>query len=116
MMNGYLILHVRFIYAVTEIDSVLISLCRVEMLCVWEMTTHVRLWALVLFRSEHMKGMMRTLTDVRHIPGMARNLISPSTLDVKGYKHSGSSGVLKVTKGSHIHMIGNMNSAQVICS
>ncbi|KAK1632904.1 hypothetical protein QYE76_007219 [Lolium multiflorum] len=29
-------------------------------------------------------GMTRTLTDVRHIPGMARNLISLSTLDVDG--------------------------------
>ena len=34
-------------------------------------------------------SMIRTLTDVRHIPGMARNLISLSTRDVKGYQHSG---------------------------
>ena len=34
-------------------------------------------------------SLIRTLTDVRHIPGMVRNLISLSTLDVKGYKHSG---------------------------
>ena len=57
--------------------------------------------------------MIHTLTDVRHIPGMARNLISLSTLDVKWYKHSGSGGVLKVTKGSLIHMIGDMNSAKL---
>ncbi|KAK1644155.1 hypothetical protein QYE76_061960 [Lolium multiflorum] len=58
-------------------------------------------------------GMTRTLTDVRHIPGMARNLISLSTLDVDGYKHSGSHGVLKVSKGSLVHMIGDMNSAKL---
>ncbi|KAK1661307.1 hypothetical protein QYE76_049466 [Lolium multiflorum] len=40
-------------------------------------------------------AMTQTLTDVRHIPGMARNLISLSTLDVDWYKHSGSRGVLK---------------------
>ena len=58
-------------------------------------------------------GMTHTLTDVRHIPGMARNLISLSTLDVDGYKHSGSRGVLKVSKGSLVHMIGDMNSAKL---
>ena len=58
-------------------------------------------------------GMTRTLTDVRHIPGMARNLISLSTLDVEGYKHSGSRGVLKVSKGSLVHMIGDMRSAKL---
>ncbi len=58
-------------------------------------------------------GMIRTLTDVRHIPAMARNLISLSTLDLKGYQHSGSGGVLKVTKGSLVHMKGDMNSAKL---
>ncbi|KAK1668096.1 hypothetical protein QYE76_056255 [Lolium multiflorum] len=58
-------------------------------------------------------GMTRLSTDVRHIPGMARNLISLSTLDVDGYKHSGSHGVLKVSKGYLVHMIGDMNSAKL---
>jgi ribosomal protein S4E len=55
-------------------------------------------------------GMTRTLKDVRHIPGMARNLISLSTLDAEGYKYSGSGGVVKVSKGSLVYMIGDMNS------
>ena len=58
-------------------------------------------------------GMIRTLKDVRHIPGMARNLISLSTLDAEGYRHSGSGGVCKVSKGSLIYMIGDMNSAKL---
>jgi hypothetical protein len=41
-MNGYLIPHVRFTSALTEIGSVPISLCRVELLCVCEMITRVR--------------------------------------------------------------------------
>ena len=95
-MNGYLILHARFIYALTEIGSVLTSLCRVEMSCVWEITTHVRSWALTPFRSRCMM-----------------NLISLSTLDVEGYRYSGSGGVCKVSKGSLIHMIGDMNSTKL---
>nr|AAR87163.1 putative polyprotein [Oryza sativa Japonica Group]AAU89150.1 integrase core domain containing protein [Oryza sativa Japonica Group]ABF98081.1 retrotransposon protein, putative, Ty1-copia subclass [Oryza sativa Japonica Group] len=58
-------------------------------------------------------GMTRTLKDVRHIPGMARNLISLSTLDAEGYKYSGSGGVVKVSKGSLVYMIGDMNSANL---
>jgi hypothetical protein len=53
------------------------------------------------------------LKDVRHIPGMARNLISLSTLDSEGYKYSGSGGVLKVSKGSLAYMIGDLNSAKL---
>ena len=41
-------------------------------------------------------GMIRTLKYVRHIPGMARNLISLSTLDAEGYGHSSLGGVCKV--------------------
>ncbi|CAD6271890.1 unnamed protein product [Miscanthus lutarioriparius] len=44
---------------------------------------------------------------------MAKNLISLSTLDAEGYKHSSSGGVCKVSKGSLIHMIGDMNSAKL---
>ena len=33
-------------------------------------------------------GMTRTLTGVKHIPSMARNLISLSTLDYDGYKYA----------------------------
>ena len=58
-------------------------------------------------------GMIHTLKDVRHVPKMARNLISLSTLAVEGYKYSGSGGVVKVAKGSLIHMIGDMNSAKL---
>ncbi|KAL5858125.1 hypothetical protein ACOSQ3_005583 [Xanthoceras sorbifolium] len=49
-------------------------------------------------------GVIRTLTDVRHIPDLKRNLISLSTLDSNGYKFTGGDGVLKVAKGSLIVM------------
>ncbi|KAL5766903.1 hypothetical protein ACOSP7_017520 [Xanthoceras sorbifolium] len=49
-------------------------------------------------------GVIRTLTDVRHIPELKRNLISLSTLDSNDYKFTGGDGVLKVAKGSLIVM------------
>lgn len=56
-------------------------------------------------------GMIRTLSDVRYIPTMKRNLISLSALDDKGFKYSGGGGVLKVTKGSLIVMKGDLRKA-----
>ena len=43
-------------------------------------------------------GTIRTLTDVRYILKMKRNLISVSALDAKGYKYSGGDSVLKSPK------------------
>ena len=43
-------------------------------------------------------GMIRTLKNVRHIPGMKRNLSSLSTLDKEGLKYTGSDRVVKVSK------------------
>ncbi|KAK1613221.1 hypothetical protein QYE76_036894 [Lolium multiflorum] len=58
-------------------------------------------------------GMTHTLIGVKHIPSMARNLISLSTLDCDGYKYKGGNKLLKVSSGSLIIMIGDMNSAKL---
>jgi 5'-3' exoribonuclease 2 len=58
-------------------------------------------------------GIIKTLTDVRHIPDISKNLISLSTLDGRGYKYSGGDGVLKVSKGSLIVMRGDLKSANL---
>jgi hypothetical protein len=58
-------------------------------------------------------GMTRTLMGVKHIPSMARNLISLSTLDCDEYKYKGGDIHLKVSSGSLIVMIGDMNSAKL---
>ncbi|KAI9186582.1 hypothetical protein LWI28_018815 [Acer negundo] len=42
---------------------------------------------------------IRTLTNVRHIPDLKRNLISLSTLDEAGYSFKGNEGTLKISKG-----------------
>jgi hypothetical protein len=58
-------------------------------------------------------GMTCTLTGVKHMPSMARNLISLSTLDCDGYKYKGGGKRLKVSSGSLIVMIGDMNSTKL---
>ncbi|KAG8481838.1 hypothetical protein CXB51_027155 [Gossypium anomalum] len=51
-------------------------------------------------------GVVRTLSDVRHVPELKRNLISLSTLNSKGYRYTAESGVLKISKGSLVVMKG----------
>jgi hypothetical protein len=55
-------------------------------------------------------GIVRTLTEVRHVPSMSRNLISLSTLDTKGYKYTAGDGVIKVTKGSLVVIKGDLKA------
>ncbi|GJS54946.1 retrovirus-related pol polyprotein from transposon TNT 1-94 [Tanacetum coccineum] len=45
-------------------------------------------------------GTVRTLTDVRHVPELKKNLISLGTLDSIGCDYRGRGGVLKVSKGA----------------
>ena len=58
-------------------------------------------------------GMIRILKNVRHIPGMKRNLISLSTLDKEGLKYTGSGGVVKVSKGSLVCLLGDLNPSNL---
>ncbi|KAG8492267.1 hypothetical protein CXB51_009957 [Gossypium anomalum] len=58
-------------------------------------------------------GVVRTLSDVRHVPKLKRNLISLSTLDSKGYRYTAESGVLKISKGSLIVMKGQRKIAKL---
>ena len=45
-------------------------------------------------------GIMRTITEVRHVPDLKKNLISLGTLDKQGYKYMSEGGTMKVTNGS----------------
>ena len=49
-------------------------------------------------------GIVRTLSDVRHVPDLKKNLISLGTLDSNGCKFSAEGGVLRVSKGALIMM------------
>uniref|UniRef100_J3N766 Reverse transcriptase zinc-binding domain-containing protein n=1 Tax=Oryza brachyantha TaxID=4533 RepID=J3N766_ORYBR len=52
-------------------------------------------------------GIVRTLSNVRHVPRMKRNLISLGTLESLGYKYVGDNGVLKISKGNLVVLKGN---------
>ena len=56
-------------------------------------------------------SMVRTLVDVRHVPGLKKNLISLGTLDKNGCRISCQGGVMKVTRGSLVVMKGKMNGS-----
>ena len=58
-------------------------------------------------------GMTRTLKNVRHILGMKKNLISLSTLDKEGLKYTGLGGVVKVSKGSLVCLLGDLNASNL---
>ena len=55
---------------------------------------------------------IRTLTDVRHVPELKKNLISLGVLDSCGHKFIGFDGTLKIFKGALVamkaQMIGNL--------
>ena len=48
-----------------------------------------------------------TLGDIKHFSDLKRNLISMSTLNVKGYKYIGEGGLLKISKGALVVMKGH---------
>ncbi|GKV43027.1 hypothetical protein SLEP1_g50368 [Rubroshorea leprosula] len=50
-------------------------------------------------------GMVRTF-EVRHVPGLKKNLISMSELDSKGCRYSYEGGILKVSKGALVILKG----------
>ena len=49
-------------------------------------------------------GVIRTLTDVRHVPELKKNLISLKVLDSCGHKFTGFDGTLKISKGALVVM------------
>ena len=51
-------------------------------------------------------GIVRTLSDVRHVPELKKNLISLGALDSIGCTFTGEGGVLKVSRGALMLMKG----------
>ena len=54
-------------------------------------------------------GIVRTVTGVRHVPGLKRNLISLGPLDAKSYRYSCQGGVLNDSKGAMVVLKGKMS-------
>jgi hypothetical protein len=51
-------------------------------------------------------GVVRTLTEVRQVLELKKNLISFGVMDGKGYKYASKNGVMEVKKGSTVVMKG----------
>nr|GEX69890.1 retrovirus-related Pol polyprotein from transposon TNT 1-94 [Tanacetum cinerariifolium] len=49
-------------------------------------------------------GVVRTITGVRHVPDLKRNMISLTNLEANGCKYSGEGGVMKIFKGALVLM------------
>ncbi|KAH0714096.1 hypothetical protein KY284_007001 [Solanum tuberosum] len=49
-------------------------------------------------------GVVRTLTDVRYVPDLKKNLISLGTLESPGCKYTGEGGVMKISLGARVIM------------
>ncbi|KAL3505148.1 hypothetical protein ACH5RR_034989 [Cinchona calisaya] len=49
-------------------------------------------------------GIVRTLTNVRHVHDLKKNLISLGTLESLGCKYAGECGVMKICKGALVIM------------
>ncbi|KAG8498866.1 hypothetical protein CXB51_005705 [Gossypium anomalum] len=58
-------------------------------------------------------GFIKTLSDMRHVPKLKRNLILLSTLDSNGYKYTVEIGVLKISKGSLVVMKGQRKTTKL---
>ncbi|KAG8482894.1 hypothetical protein CXB51_024220 [Gossypium anomalum] len=58
-------------------------------------------------------GVVKTFSDVRHVPELKRNLISLSTIDSKRYIYTAENGVLKISKGSLVVMKGQRKTAKL---
>ena len=56
---------------------------------------------------------IRTLSNVRYVPNLKRNLISLNTLESQGYRFIGEDGVLKVCKGSLVIIKGHKKTTNM---
>ena len=51
-------------------------------------------------------GVVRVLSNVRHVPDHRKNLISLGVLEDLGYSYSSKGGIMKITKGALMVMKG----------
>ena len=51
-------------------------------------------------------GVVRVLSNVRHVPDLRKNLIPLGILDDLGYSYSSKGGTMKITKGALMVMKG----------
>ena len=72
----------------------------------WIMMLHAWLLGLVLWRSRLFDGVVRVLSNVKHILDLRKNLTSLGVLDDLGYSYTSKGGIMKITKGALMVMKG----------
>jgi len=58
----------------------------------------------------------RTLTNVRYVPSLKRNLISLSTLDELGFSYKVENGSMHVFKGNKLILTGAKKNGNLNCN
>ena len=53
-------------------------------------------------------SVVRTLSNVRHVPNLKKNLLTLGIFNSQGYKYSGEGGVLTISKGALVFVKGKM--------
>jgi hypothetical protein len=61
---------------------------------------HRKITSIDNIRIKMFDSVVRTLSDVRHVPDVENNLISLGTLDSNSFGYKSNGGVMKVTKGA----------------
>jgi hypothetical protein len=74
---------------------------------------HYKITSIGNIRIKMFDGVVRTLSDIRHVPKVEKNMISLCILDSNGYGYKSEGGVMKVTKGAMVVMKGQINSKNV---
>ena len=55
-------------------------------------------------------GVVRTLSNVRHVPDLRKNLVSLGIFDSQGYKYTSEGGVLRISKGGLVFIKGKLGN------
>ena len=75
-------------------------------LYIWVTTNHVVLKGIGNISLKLHDNKTRTLTDVRYVPALKRNLISLGTLDELGFSYKAKNGSMHVFKGDELILTG----------
>ena len=68
-------------------------------------------WTTLTVKIKMFNGVVRVLSNVRHVPNPRKNLISLGVLDGLGYSYSSKGGIIKITKGALMVMKGQSKHA-----
>ena len=58
-------------------------------------------------------GVVRILSNVRHVPDLRKNLLSLGIFDSQGYKYTGEGGVLRISNGGLVFIKGNWQMVSI---